>query len=134
MTEVTTFFKPPKNPNKPKGPSAAERREGNSKAHLALIRQLPSCISGKRPCDPHHLYHKKERGVGLKATDRWAVPLTREEHDEATKAQSRGEMAFFKRNGIENPYDLANSLWKQTGDLERMVKIIQANLSTKGED
>ena len=132
MTEVTTFFKPPKNPNKPKGPSAAERREGNSKAHLALIRKLPSCISGKRPCDPHHLRVKEERATGRKATDRWAVPLTRLEHDEVHKVGSRGEVAWFKRNGIENPYDLANSLWKQTGDLERMEKIIQANLGDQG--
>jgi len=126
MSEVITNFKPPKRPNKPKGPSAAERREGNSKAHLALIRQLPSCISGRKPCDPHHLRISSERGVGRKSTDRWAVPLTRDEHDEVHKVGSRKEFAWFQDRGIDC-YGLASALWTNTGDLERMDKIIEGN-------
>ena len=123
-------FKKPKNPNKTRI-SPREKWEGNSKAHLALIRQLPSCISGRRPCDPHHLKIKDERGTGMRARDRWAVPLSRDEHDHLEAQGSRQEPAWFKSHGIENPYELANALWRATGDLETMTRIVEAHLERR---
>lgn len=97
-----------------------------SPAHLALIRQLPSCLSGKSPCDPHHLRVSNERGIGLKATDRWAVPLIRKEHDECHLVPGRKEEEWFLARGID-VYSLANALWQQTGDLERMLRVLEAH-------
>jgi hypothetical protein len=103
-----------------------------SPAHLALIRQLPSCLSGKGPpCDPHHLRVPSERGVGLKATDRWAVPLTRVEHEECHTVGSRKEELWFIARGCD-VYSLANGLWQQTGDLERMLRVLEAHYERKG--
>lgn len=118
-------FKPPKNPNKPRVDKRAEW-PGNSKEHLKLIRRLPSCISGERPCDPHHLKIKEERGVGMRSRDKWAVPLTRDEHDHLEAQGSRNELRWFKKHGIENPYELANALWKASPNLETMTKIVEA--------
>lgn len=120
-------FKPGKNPNRTKV-SPREKWEGNSKTHLKLIRQLPSCISGRKPCDSHHLKVKEQRGVGMKARDMWTVPLTRDEHDHLEAQGSRNELRWFKERGIENPYELASALWKNTGDIERMTKIVEAYL------
>jgi hypothetical protein len=115
-----------------KKPSAQERREGNSKDHLELVRQLPSCVSGVAgPCDPHHLKSgpaASERGVGMKATDRWTVPLLRVEHDELERIASRLEEAWFRERGIADVVELANALWVNTGDLERMQKVLQAHM------
>lgn len=97
-----------------------------SPAHLECIRQLPSCLSGKRPCDPHHLRVSNERGVGLKATDRWAVPLTRDEHEECHRVGSRVEEAWFLNRGID-VYSLANALWQATGNLGLMRKVLEAH-------
>jgi hypothetical protein len=110
-------------------PSAAEKREGMSKAHIALIKQLPCCITGKRPVDPHHLKEglAHERGIGRKATDRWAVPLCREKHEEVERIGSRNEWAWFKKHGIEDPLELAAALWRNTGDLDRMLRVIEAH-------
>lgn len=116
---------------KPK-PTTAERREGNSKRHLALIRQLPCCVTGKRgPSDPHHLREglAHERGIGRKATDRWAVPLCRQLHEEAHRVGSRQEWAWFKARGIEDPLELAAALWRNTGDLDRMLKVLEAHMN-----
>jgi len=130
--KVVGNFKPPKNPNKKREPKARDRRPGMSKEHLKLIGQLPSCVSGKRPCTAHHLQVKNERGASLKATDRWAVPLTEDEHlfgkDCVHSVGSRQEVAWFKKHGIENPYELASALWKASPDLETMTKIIEAHL------
>jgi hypothetical protein len=115
-----------------KKPSAQERREGNSEAHLALIRRLPSCVSGVAgPCDPHHLRSAAallERGVGMRATDRWTVPLLRVEHDELHRISSRLEEAWFRERGIDDVIELAAALYANTGDLERMWKVQQAHM------
>lgn len=97
-----------------------------SPAHLALIRKLPSCLSGKKPCDPHHLRVANERGIGLKATDRWAVPMTRAEHEEVHRVGSRKEEEWFLARGVDI-YSLANGLWQQSGDLERMLRVMEAH-------
>lgn len=109
---------------------SADKRPGMSPAHLRLIRQLPCCVTGlPGPNDPHHLKAGlvHERGVGRKATDRWAVPLCREKHEEVERVGSRNEWAWFKKHGIEDPLELAAALWRNTGDLDRMVRVIEAH-------
>jgi hypothetical protein len=115
--------------------SAAEKREGMSERHLALIRQLPCCITGKPgPSDPHHLKQglAHERGVGRKATDRWAVPLCRAKHEEVERLGSRREHEWFAAQGIDDPLGFAAALWRATGDLERMRRIVFAHMSSNG--
>lgn len=90
-------------------------REGNDKHYLELIRALPSCVSGGKPCDPHHLTGgpaSKERGVGQKATDQWCVPLTRAEHDDLHTLGSSLEREWFANRGVPDVYELARKLWK----------------------
>lgn len=100
-----------------------------SKAHLKLVRQLPSCLSGRPgPSDPHHLRISEERGVGLKAGDNWAVPLTRREHIACHKVGSKMEELWFFERGIDCR-ELAKELWKNTGDLDAMTKIVLSKLS-----
>lgn len=115
--------------NKPK---SASKREGMNEKHLALIRQLPCCVTGKAPrSDPHHLKEglAHERGIGRKATDRWAVPLCRQKHEEVERIGSRQEWAWFRSHGIEDPLELAAALWRVTGDLDRMRKVLAAHVS-----
>ena len=108
---------------------ARDRRYGMSDAYVLLIKQLPSCISGQYPCDPHHLRVYEERGVGLKATDKWAIPLTRIEHDQVHTVGAREEVAWFTAKGV-NAYRLAELLWEaweSHGDraLPHMQQIIE---------
>jgi hypothetical protein len=99
-------------------------RPGNSVKHLDCIRKLPSCVSGRRPCDAHHLRVSAERGVGMKATDRWTVPLTRDEHEDLHRFGSRREVEWFARHGIPEPFALAQALWRCTGDEPAMRRAI----------
>lgn len=102
-----------------------DKSQRKSEAHLALIRKLPSCLSGSKPCVPHHLLSVRgERGVGQKAADRWTIPLTWEEHQtfhhECTSAT---EEFWFVSKGVM-PHALARDLWNATGDLEAMERVI----------
>jgi hypothetical protein len=94
-----------------KAASATGKRPGMSKAYLEAIRRLPSCVSGHSPVQPHHLRMALERGVGMKATDRWAVPLTPAEHYNVHRIGSQLEAKWFAMRGIYC-YALAFSLWQ----------------------
>lgn len=119
-------FKPRKSPHKKREAKARDKRLGMDRAHVANVARLPSCISGQRPCDAHHLRVKAERGIGLRATDRWCVPLLRSEHDEVHKVGSRKEEAWFTARGIAC-YELANALWQNRGNLGAMERIVEAH-------
>lgn len=93
-----------------KAARTVSERPGMSKAYLAAIRRLPSCVSGRSPCDAHHLRLIEERGVGMKATDRWALPLTRAEHYGVHSVGSQLEVAWFSARNC-NCYFLAAALW-----------------------
>lgn len=115
-----------------KKPSAQERREGNSKRHRELVRLLPCCITEQEPAgEGHHLKSgpaAKERGAGMKATDRWLVPLCHEAHiNGVERVGSRRELEWFQARGIADPYALAKALWDATGDLARMRAIVIAH-------
>ena len=100
-----------------KGTEARRRRrvrEGNDPLYLDRMRRLPSCVSGKPGAEPHHLRRKEERGMGQKATDRWALPLTREEHtfgaDCVHSVGARLEEEWFLGRGVRC-WELAEKLW-----------------------
>lgn len=107
-------------------------REGNCEKHLSAIRKLPCCVPGCNVvgCDPHHLKSAGERGMGLRAPDRWAVPLCRAHHEEVERIGSRNENRWFLDRGIYC-LDLAKALWGVRGDAGAMTRIVLANKAGK---
>ena len=125
-------FKPSIKDRLRKEKPAAEKRPGMSPSHLQLIRLMPCAIPscGKyAPSDPHHLKAgvQNERGMGRRATDRWAVPLCRSCHDSVESVGSKREPAWIAARGIDDALQLANGLWMNTGNLAAMIKVLLAN-------
>lgn len=56
--------------------------EWRSEKYLAWVRTLPSVLSGRSPCDAHHLVGHGLKGKGGKVSDMLVIPLTRDEHNE----------------------------------------------------
>lgn len=100
-------------------------REGNSKAHAALIRKLPCCVCPTTPGGQiHHLKATGLRGAGMRSPDKCGVPMCAQCHLEGVeRAGSKNEIAWFQKRGIE-ALDLAAALWAATGDLPRMTAIV----------
>lgn len=79
------------------------------KGYLAFVRKLPSIVSGShqnvqachvRYSSPSH--GKRETGMGEKPDDRWAVPLTADEHLFGKDSQhASGERGWWRRQGID---------------------------------
>lgn len=103
-------------------------RPGNDPAHLENVRQLPCCICGsRRNVEAHHLKSTGERGMALKSTDRWAVPLCAiPHHAEVERIGSRNEMGWFVEHGGFDALELAKGLWGVRGNLEAMLRILAA--------
>lgn len=109
----------------PKGKTAREKRPGMSEKHLEAIRKLPCCATGKMPGgEAHHMKNTGERGMGLRSTDKWAVPLAHDPHMELEGMGSRNELAWFQKHGIADPHALADALWHASPDVARMTKIV----------
>ena len=107
-------------------------REGNDEKHLAAIRKCPCAIPGcnKVGVDPHHLKCVPgNRGMGLRAPDRLAIPLCRfPHHEEAEKRGPRGEYAWFMSLGLD-PIALADALFNcpHRGNAAAYTAIVLAN-------
>ena len=112
-----------------KEPPRRSERPGMSDAHLKMIRQLPCTRCGSpAPSDPHHLKSElsHERGMGRRAPDRYTVPLCRGCHDDLERSGTRRERGWFESFGVV-PHYLAEGLWRNTGDLDRMRRVLQAH-------
>lgn len=112
--------------------SARERREGNDKRHLEVLRKLPCCVTGRVPAGTvHHLKSgpaRKERGVGMRATDRWTVPLSWSAHEELERIASIHEEQWFRDRGIHDVHELALALWHAPKDKAILTSIVIAHM------
>jgi len=112
--------------------SAQERREGNCEKYAALLRQCPCVVTLKMPAGQiHHLKAgpaRSERGVQMRATDRWALPMSYAAHILGVETVgSRREHEWFREHGIADPYALAEALWNAPRDVAVMTRIILAH-------
>lgn len=84
-----------------------------SKTYLSWLHDLPCVVTGMEPVQAAHVsfanarYGAPGRGKGRKVSDRWALPLSAEKHDEQHKGN---EKAFWVAQGI-NPHLVACILW-----------------------
>ncbi len=88
----------------------AVRRE-RDKVHLRFVASQPCLLCARQPSDPHHLRFAQPRGLGLKVSDEFTVPLCREHHRQLH--HSGNEPAWWHDMGIE-PLEIAKTLWQET--------------------
>ena len=100
---------------------ARDKRPGMSEKHLANIRKL--CCSLCMESAPSQVHHLKrdtgERGMQLRATDKWGIPLCLTCHDYVERLGTRNEPTWFKQ--------LAESLWGNRHSLAAMQLVFISN-------
>lgn len=116
---------------KHKNSSFREERPGMSDDHLKLIRKLPCATCSTMPAGTaHHLKCTGERGMGVRSTDSKALPECIKCHDEIERAGAKNEVKYYQDKGIEDPLELAEALWKNTGDLPKMINVLLTHKQT----
>ncbi len=89
----------------------SEVRRLRDKTHLKFVASQPCLICGRSPADAHHLRFTQPRGMGLKVSDEFTVPLCRIHHRDV---HSHGdELAWWKRRAID-PVATSRMLWVST--------------------
>jgi DNA recombination protein Rad52 len=89
----------------------AEPKRLRDKAHLKFVASQPCLICGRQPSDPHHLRFAQPRGIGLKVSDEFTVPLCRGHHRQLH--QMGNELGWWKNLRID-ALAIAKDLWRQT--------------------
>lgn len=105
-----------------------KRPRQKDEAHLKWIRTLPCLVTGSRvDVEAAHVsfgdlqFAKLSRGKGMKADDKYVVPLCRSEH---AKQHSQGERQYWESVGI-NPIIVALSLFGESGNDEAAEAILR---------
>jgi Rad52/22 family double-strand break repair protein len=89
----------------------AEPKRLRDKAHLKFVASQPCLICGRQPSDPHHLRFAQPRGIGMKVSDEFTVPLCRGHHRQLHQAGN--EVTWWENLHID-ALAIAKDLWKQT--------------------
>ena len=108
-------------------------RKGMSRDHLEFIRKLECPIyPGERPIEAHHLLRAdRTRGLGRKAADKYAIPLSRKAHRELhANGDEEAWLASLRVDGRA----LAAALWRMSGDLEAGLRIVYRSLTLRRHD
>lgn len=91
-------------------------------AHLGWLRLLPCVACGAPgPNEAAHVRSGTDGGMGLKPSDRFALPLCKADHREQHQI---GETAFWGTLGVD-PLDLTCRLWTVSGNVEQGIRAIE---------
>ena len=104
-----------------------EPRRVRNKIHLRLVAKQACLICGRRPSDAHHLRFAQPRGLGLKVSDEFAVPLCRGHHREVHRAGD--EARWWTTTGVD-AIGIARKLWIETHPIQIPVSPIDAGAAT----
>jgi hypothetical protein len=89
-------------------PSRLLHRRVRDKAHLRAVAKQPCLVCGRSPSQAHHLKFQEPRGLGLKPSDEFAVPLCRLHHRSLHDAGD--EKAWWRQHKLD-PVPEAERLW-----------------------
>ena len=81
------------------------------KEHLRFVASQPCAICGRSPAHAHHVRHAQSRGIGLKVSDEFTVPLCATHHHQI-HATGR-EREWWQQRNID-PLIIASALWQQS--------------------
>jgi ERF superfamily len=89
----------------------SEPRRRRDKTHLQFVAKQPCLICERLPSDAHHLRFAQVRGLGLKVSDEFTVPLCRGHHREVHRVGN--EVQWWGNAGID-ALASAHKLWTET--------------------
>jgi hypothetical protein len=89
----------------------SEPKRIRSKEHLRFVARQPCLICGRSPSHAHHIRFAQSRGVGLKVSDEFTVPLCAIHHQQ--NHATGNERQWWQEHKID-PLPLAERLWQKS--------------------
>ena len=88
----------------------SEPKRIRSKEHLRFVAQQPCLICGRLPSHAHHIRFAQSKGVGLKVSDEFTVPLCAIHHQQN---QATGNERLWWQEHKIDPLSVAMRLWRE---------------------
>ena len=98
-----------------------ELKRHRSKEHLQYVAQQPCLICGRSPAHAHHIRFAQPKGLGLKVSDEFAVPLCAIHH--ADNHKTGDERKWWKERKVE-PLAVALKLWEESQQREQFSRSV----------
>ena len=95
----------------------SEPKRVRSKEHLRFVAQQPCVICGRTPAHAHHVRYAQPRGLALKVSDEFTVPLCAIHHSE--NHATGDERRWWQERKID-PLAIAAELWGKSLRLKAM--------------
>jgi len=89
----------------------SEPKRHRSKEHLRFVAQQPCLVCGRSPAHAHHIRFAQSKGLGLKVSDEFTVPLCAIHHSE--NHTTGDERRWWQERKID-PLPVALRLWQDT--------------------
>ena len=89
----------------------AEPKRIRCKEHLRYVASQPCLICGRSPSHAHHLRYAQSRGLGLKVSDEFTVPLCAIHHNQIHTTGK--EQEWWQQQNID-PLKVARALWQES--------------------
>lgn len=116
---------------RPKPKKRKNHRRIISEGHLNMIRQMPCILSG-RPAEAAHISYgdldhgKPHNAMGIKADDKYVVPLCPELHRLCDGSQHDcSEREWWEQFDID-PIEIATKLWNIGRNYQAMLHIVNS--------
>jgi len=94
-----------------------EPKRHRSKEHLKFVASQPCLICGRTPSHAHHIRYAQAKGLALKVSDEFTVPLCATHHSE--NHMTGNELQWWQDRNIE-PLSVARKLWQEFRELNRI--------------
>jgi hypothetical protein len=95
-----------------------EQRRHRSKEHLRFVASQPCLICGRAPAQAHHVRFAQPKGLGIKVSDEFTVPLCAIHHTE--NHATGDERSWWTERKID-PLGVAVDLWAQSCRARRYI-------------
>ena len=89
----------------------SEPKRIRCKEHLRFVASQPCLICGRSPSHAHHVRYAQSRGLSLKVSDEFTVPLCSIHHHEI---HTTGKEREWWQSGNIDPLKVAATLWRQS--------------------
>jgi hypothetical protein len=89
----------------------SEPKRHRSKEHLQYVAQQPCLICGRSPSHAHHIRFAQSKGLALKVSDEFTVPLCAIHHSE--NHSTGDERKWWQKRNVD-PLAIARRLWEES--------------------
>ncbi len=88
-----------------------EPKRIRSQEHLRFVASQPCPICGRSPSHAHHVRYAQSKGLSLKVSDEFTVPLCVIHHHQIHTTGKERE--WWQEHNVD-PLKIANALWQQS--------------------